>query len=231
MTDIRVVRLQGLDLRFSPREWAFAAQRRREIDAHFAELQRRRPAIWNGRVLLAHQIAIEGGLLRGAFLESDYASFLAWRDWGFPDATVTNCFAMGALRSSDGAFLLGVMGGHTSNAGQIYFAAGTPDPSDVSGTAVDLEASAWREVAEETGLSSADLSAEPGWHGVLAGPYLALMKILHADRTANELRARILAHLARQSLPEFSDVRIVRGSGDLDPRMPAFVAVFLNSIW
>jgi hypothetical protein len=36
---------------------------------------------------------------------------------------------MAALRGADGAFLLGEMAPHTTNGGQIYFLAGTPDPS------------------------------------------------------------------------------------------------------
>jgi hypothetical protein len=231
MSALRVVPLDHLDLAFAPRRWPFAQARRAEIDAHFAELKLRRPGVWNGRVLLLHRWAIEGATLHGAFFESDFASFMAWRDWGFPDATVTNCFAMGALRSSDGAFLLGVMGAHTANAGQIYFAAGTPDPNDIAGASVDLGGSVWREVAEETGLTSADLTAETGWHAVLAGPLLAVMRILQARERADALRARMLAHLASEKAPELSDIRIVRGADDLDPRMPAFVAAFLNSVW
>ena len=95
--------------------------------------------------------------LSGAYLETDFASFIAWRDWGFPDKTMRNCFPMAALRSSDGAFLLGVMGAHTATAGQVYFPAGTPDPNDVVGERVDLEAGVMRELPEETGLGPADV--------------------------------------------------------------------------
>jgi len=45
---------------------------------------------------------------------------------------------------------------------------------------------------------------------------------------ADDLRARILGHLAQETQPEFSDIRIVRGRGDLDPNMPGFVAAFLR---
>ena len=43
-----------LELAFEPKPWAFADERRAEIDAFFAELQREKPALWNGRVLLLH---------------------------------------------------------------------------------------------------------------------------------------------------------------------------------
>jgi 8-oxo-dGTP pyrophosphatase MutT (NUDIX family) len=70
---------------------------------------------------------------------------------------------MAALRGSDGAFLLGEMAHHTINAGQIYFPAGTPDPTDVFGGRVDLEASARRELLEETGVDASQAAIEGGW--------------------------------------------------------------------
>src|SRR6185312_16939891 len=107
----------------------------------------------NGRVLLMHRQVIERGVLRGDFLETDYASFIAWKHRGRPHAQVRDCFGAAAIVSSDGAFLLGVMGPHTFNAGKIYFPCGTPDPADIVGDKVDLELSVGRELKEETGLN------------------------------------------------------------------------------
>jgi 8-oxo-dGTP pyrophosphatase MutT (NUDIX family) len=231
MADLRVIRIQQVAFRFAPRPWAFATERREEIDAHFERLQRDNPALWNGRVLLMHQHAIEGSLLRGAFLETDFASFLAWRDWDFPDATVRNCFAQGALRSKDGAFLLGVMAQHTANAGRIYFPGGTPEPDDIEGETVDLEGNVLREVTEETGLAPEELNIAPGWHAVFAGPRIAMIKLMQASESADALRARILAYLAKEISPELSDIRVVRGPADLDSMMPDFVPAFLRARW
>ena len=147
----------------TPRPWRFADERRADIDAYFADMQRRK-AVWNGRVLLLHDWALKDDVMRGDFLETDFASYIAWRDWGFPDGGVTNCFAQGALRAADGAFLLGVMGAHTAGAGSIYFPSGTPDPKDVAGGTVDLDGSVMRELHEDTGLTAADVTAAPGWH-------------------------------------------------------------------
>lgn len=229
--NISIVRVSRLELGLVPRPWPFAAARRAEIDAHFSVLQRKRPVLWNGRVLLLQEHALDDGVLRGACIETDFASFLAWRDWGFPDGTVKNFFAMGALQANDGAFLLGVMAPHTANAGAVYFPSGTPDPQDVIGDEVELPGSLWREMAEETGLTCDDLAADPGWHAVLAGPFIALIRVLHAPEVAEDLRARILAHLAREPQSELSDIRIVRGAADLDPMMPPFVTAFLAEMW
>jgi hypothetical protein len=155
---------------------------------------------------------------------------MAWRDWNFPDTSVRNCFAMGAIRSADGAYLLGVMGTHTANAGRIYFPAGVPDPSDVEGDVVDLAANVAREVAEETGLTSAHVTAEPGWSAVFTGARIALMQLLQAREAAVELRARILDHIAREAKPELTDIRIVRSRADFDPMMPTFVTAYLEHV-
>ena len=132
--------------------WPFAEARRAEIDAHFAHSSARRPALFNGRVLLGRNPVFSGDHFSASYFETDFASFLAWRDWGFPDRDVFNGFGMGALRCADGAFVLGVMGQHTSNAGRIYFPSGTPDLDDIRDGRLDISGSVVRELEEETGL-------------------------------------------------------------------------------
>src|SRR5436190_7159457 len=116
---MEIVRIKRLELAFAPRPWPFAQERREEIVRYFDELRAVKPAVWNGRILLLYDHAVVGDVFRGAYFETDYASFLAWRNWGCPDATIRNCFSLGALRGSDGGFLLGVMNSHTVNAGKI----------------------------------------------------------------------------------------------------------------
>jgi 8-oxo-dGTP pyrophosphatase MutT (NUDIX family) len=229
VTELPIIPLTGLDLRFARAPWPFAEERRAEIDAHFAKLRAAKPALWNGRVLLLRRGEIAAGVLSGTYSEADFASFIAWRDWGFPDSSVRNCFPMAALRSSDGAFLLGVMGAHTANAGHIYFAAGTPDPNDIVGDSVDLEGGVMRELTEETGLAVPDVSPASGWTAVLEGQRIALMKIVQARTSADALAARIQGFLSSHRQPELADVHIVRTLSDLRPSMPAFVTAFLES--
>jgi 8-oxo-dGTP pyrophosphatase MutT (NUDIX family) len=229
--NISILHLHRLALRYVPRIWSFAVERRGEIDRYFAELCRNNSALWNGRVLLLHRHEVDDGVFHGDFLESDFASFIAWRDWGFPPAEVINCFAMGALRASDGAYLLGLMGPRTAGAGKIYFPAGTPDPDDVVGGTVDLAGSVRREIEEETGLTDADAAAEEGWHCVLCGPRIALIKVLQAREPSLRLRERVLQHLKSERDPELADIVIARNHVDLDPRMPPFVIAFLEHMW
>ena len=226
---LAVIPIDHLALSFEPWRWPFAEARRAEIDAHFAARRAQRPHMWNGRVLLASRYRVADGRLAGACFETDFASFLAWRDWGFPDAGAFNCFAMGALRSRDGAFLLGVMGPHTANAGRIYFPCGTPDPDDVRDGAVDVAGSVAREIFEETGLAEKDYAAEPHWDCVVVGAAIAMIRLLNVDMRGKALRARIEAALARQHQPELSAIHLVRRTDDFTAAMPRFVTAFLEA--
>ncbi len=140
---VSVIHVDRLRLDFAPKPWAFATERRAEIDAWFAALRREKPALWNGRVLLLHDHAVADGAFSGRYLETDFASFSAWRAWGRPAAAVYDCFGAAAIRAADGAFLLGMMGPHTINSGRVYFPCGTPDPSDESWETASISISAY----------------------------------------------------------------------------------------
>src|SRR5258707_12805482 len=197
-------RVTALDLPVQPFAWPFAEAQRAEISAQFAEQQCKSPQLWNGRVLLGRHPVFDGDRFSASYFETDFASFLAWRDWGFPDKDVFNGFGMGALLSSDGAFALGEMGQHTSNAGRIYFPSGTPDLDDIRGSTVDIEGSVARELEEETGLTAAEYRSETHWHCVFTGPAVAMIRILRVDMPGEALRGRIEAKLALQGRPELT---------------------------
>jgi hypothetical protein len=231
VSEVRITPFERFDLRFEPRRWEFADANRAAIDARFAARQRANPALWNGRVLLAHRYEVADGVCRGAFLETDFASFSAWRDWGRPPAGIANCFPAAVVRGSDGGFLLGVMADHTANAGQCYFPCGTPEPGDVIDGRVDLEFNARHELLDETGLPFDELQPELHWTSVQMASWSMTAKVLHAAEPAEAVRLRILRHLAGQSRPELCDIRVVRGPADLDGSMPPFVSAFLDHIW
>jgi len=219
--------VKRLDLRITPWRWPFADARRREIDDHFAALQRERPRLWNGRVLLGREPRFTSDAFRADYFETDFASFLAWRDWGFPDRSVFNGFGMGALRSRDGAYVLGEMAEHTANAGNIYFPAGTPDLQDIKTGMVDIAGSVAREVEEETGLTAGDYRATDTWDCVVAGPLIALMRGLEVDLNGDVLRRVIEGNLARQSAPELAAIHLFRSQRDICPNVPPYMAAFL----
>ena len=227
---VEIVPVERVEITVAPWQWEFAVKRRAEIDAHFAVRQQRQP-LWNGRVILLKDYRIENGMLSGSGFETDFASFVAWRDWNFPDRDVFNVFAMAAVRAADGGYLLGQMAAHTASAGLLYFPCGSPDLEDVSDGKLDLEGSAARELFEETGTDIATLAAEPGWSLVREQNFIALIKRFTAAENAQQLRTRILYYLASGAYSELSDIRVVTGRGDLTAQVPAFVAAFLKSVW
>jgi 8-oxo-dGTP pyrophosphatase MutT (NUDIX family) len=231
VTALEIVPVERVEIRVAPWQWDFAVQRRVEIDAHFAARKERQPALWNGRVLLLKDYRIEDGLLSGSSFETDFGSFVAWRDWNFPDPDVFNVFAMAAVRGADGGYLLGEMGDHTASAGFLYFPCGTPDPKDVADGLLDLGGSAARELLEETGIDIITLSPRAGWSLVRERNFIALIKSFTAAEKAEHLRARVMRYLASGAHPELSDICIVRDRGDLTAEIPAFVIAFLESVW
>jgi 8-oxo-dGTP pyrophosphatase MutT (NUDIX family) len=227
-TEPVIHRVTTLDLKYEPWDWPFASTRRADIDAHFSSKQREKPNLWNGQVLLARRPDYAADRFSASYFATDFASFLAWRDWGFVDASVFNGFGMGALRCADGAFVMGEMAPHTSTAGRVYFPAGTPDPDDIVEDRVDIAGSVTRELEEETGLTPGDYEAAAHWDCVTAGAAIALIRILDVKLPADTLRARIEANLARQEQPELSAIHLVRALADISPAMPPFVAAFIE---
>ncbi|ACB94321.1 NUDIX hydrolase [Beijerinckia indica] len=213
--------------------WDFALDQAAEIDRHWTKLTDKNPHLFNGRVLLMHDYALttreNRRWLTGQGFEADYKAFMAWRDFGFPGTAVYNCFAMAALVSADGAFMLGQMNLHTANPGRVYFPAGTPDPEDLRGTIIDLEGSVLRELEEETGLGPADVTIEPGWTLVFDLPRLACMKRVRSPLSAQALQEHFARFIAPQDLPELSALVPVSSTRDLDEaHMPGFILTYLQ---
>jgi 8-oxo-dGTP pyrophosphatase MutT (NUDIX family) len=228
MPDV-IHRVTQLDLKCEKWTWPFAVERRADIDAHFALQQGAKPKLWNGRVLLGRNPVFSADRFTADYFETDFASFLAWRDWGFADSSVFNGFGMGALCGNDGVLVLGEMAQHTANAGRIYFPSGTPDLDDLRDGMVDIPGSVAREVEEETGLTAADYRADVHWDCVVSGAAIAMIRILDVAMTGEALRRKIQVNLATHTSPELSAIHLVRGIGDITAAMPHFVTAFIEA--
>ena len=215
--------------------WRFAEERAAEIDARWRKRCAENPHLFNGKVILMHRTGGEescGGILEGTCFLADYKAFAAWRDFGFPETGALNVFAMAALRSSDGAFLLGEMADTTAHAGQIYFPAGTPDPEDLKDSCVDFEGSVRRELKEETGIEPGQVTFAEGWTAVFHGAFVACMKTVRSPLSAAELLARTEAFLGREKNPELARLKPVFSEADFVPdRMPAFIPDYIRHVW
>lgn len=230
MSTTQIYAVSRVEAHVEDYDWAYARGQTAEIDAHWLRLRGETPALFNGRVLLMHGWRRETDALKTRHFETDFKNFIGWRDFGFADPGVRNCFSMAALRGADGGYVLGVMGDHTSNAGQIYFPAGTPDPGDVRSGKLDLEGSAMRELEEETGIDPGLLRVETDWSIADAGPRLGCMKIVTGPDEAAAIAARIEEWLIRQEKPELSGVHVVCSRADILPaRMPDFMVAWLEA--
>lgn len=231
--DGHIAALDRIDARIEPYDWAFARENEAQIAAHWARISAGKPAMFNGRILLQHRAAIINDVFQARYFETDYAAFMTWRDAGHPGPALRNGFAMGALRAADGAFLCGRMGGHTANGGMVYFAAGTPDCSDVraDGT-VDLAGSVLRELAEETGLTEAEVRVGEGWHAVFSPGRVAFMRPLTINLPAEEARSLMLSRMAGLAEQELDDIVILRSAADCDRhKMALFMKPYLSHIF
>ncbi len=232
MTEALIQPLSGVEAHVEPVDWPFAGERKDEIAAHWRELSSGNPAMFNGTVLLQHRWAIEAGVYRAAYTPVDYASFVAWIRFGQPGAPRRNGFAMGALRSADGAFVLGIMAGHTVNAGKIYFPAGTPDLDDVTPDGrVDLAGSLTRELFEETALRPDEVVVEERWSVVSESYRAAFMKPVRLVYEADEAR-RIMIERRAQTDQELADFHLVRRPSDIiEARTPAFASAYMRAVF
>jgi len=227
-------RADHLDCMIEDYDWRFAREQSALINAHWAKELARKPRLFNGKVLLCHtaRLVEETGktIFQAAFFATDYKSFLAHKDFTEHTDPVTNCFAMAALRGSDGANLLGEMAAHTAKAGQINFPAGAPDFDEVTQSRVDLQGSIGRELFEETGLAMSEVSAEQGFVLVRQDHQIACLQILTLPHPAPLICAQINESLAADSSNELCRMHVVKGRSDIRPEsMPAFICTFLEA--
>ncbi|MFN3892285.1 MAG: NUDIX hydrolase [Beijerinckiaceae bacterium] len=235
MTDgaITFAFVDEIESAYHERAWTFAQERAEEIDSNWRKLCAQRPGVFDGRVLVTDRWAIEERadkrVLVTRHFATNFRNFVAMRDWNFPDPQVRNCFAAAALMSREGHWVLGEMGGHTANAGRVYFPCGTPDMDDVKGSRVDLAGSVLRELEEETGIGPREVSVDPGWTIVFESGRIACLKIVRSPLATHELVARVRGFLASEKDAELSGVHVVRSRADLRPgEMPPFIVAFLE---
>lgn len=211
--------ISNVDLRLVPGEWSFAVERRAEIEQLWDKALAGNPALWNGRVLMAKTFACEDGRVRADMLETDFASYLAWRDWEFPDISAFNIFGSAIVVSRDGAVVLGRMAPQTVSPGYVDVPGGSLDLSDIrEGGTVDIFGSTARELEEEMGLRM-----EEGRLGerfvVIDKQYVSVSSVVHFDLDASDLVAHINARLAGRPDHEFDRIFAITEMAELEAKV------------
>lgn len=208
ISDIRLQLVAG--------DWPLDHDTKTRVDDHWQKVLENNPHLWNGRVLGTRApgtpggIVIEDGVLTAEAVEGDFAAFLAWRDWGFPEIGLRNLFGSALIRSADGALVYGVMGKDTANAGRVYPPGGSLEPSDADDDGhIGVIASIEREMMEETGLVAGEAVAGP-IYAAFDGPRVSIGRIYDFPVEADALVARIAANLDRQEERELARVIALR---------------------
>jgi len=225
------VRIAQCALSVAVEPWPFAEHRGAEIATHWQRARAERPKLFDGTVHMLREWALEGERFRGSFLRTDFKSFLFWRDSGYADAGVRDCFGSAVIRSAEGHVLLGRQTSGHVNAGLAYPPGGFIDVRDVRDDgAIDIEASIARELAEETGLEPDGLERAPGYLLTRAGPLVSIGIEWRSRLPAEALRERILGHVRSQAVPELADIVIVRRADQIDEdRVPRYARALLRA--
>jgi 8-oxo-dGTP pyrophosphatase MutT (NUDIX family) len=206
----RVFPVETAELRLDQRPHEMELAAGAAIDANWLREKAARPEIHDGRIALFSKLTWRDGALRGTCHITRYATFLYWRAGGMRDRAA-HLYAHAVLTANDGRLVAVRMGGHTLNAGRVYFAAGSLEPEDFPGETADLDANMRREVLEETGLDLKDFRAEPTMHALSLENGTVVFRRYVAPHSAEELARRIAAHVAAESEPEITGAVVIDG--------------------
>lgn len=215
---VRVRKLQSIRLRTGTARWRFATIHSAAIEAHWLQLTKAKPALFNGPLHLIGEYDTEQHGFRARMVRTDYKSFLYWRDCGYPlSAGVRGTGVSAVLRSSDGGLILGEAAAHTALAGAVYLLSGVIDDNDVSADgSIDVGAAAMRELREETGLEPSVVTRMPGFWMIADPAWYTFGIELVSPLTAAALAEHFRAFLAANPGHELAGIRIVFSAAEAE---------------
>lgn len=170
------------------------------------------PSLFNGKIILQRQIRYRDGHVAAEGHVTSFSTFLWWRRQ--PElAGACHLFGYPVIVSADGALIAVEMASHTANPGQVYFAAGSLDLTDLVDGRCDIDANMRREVREETGLDLDLAHADPVLYASYRSKRLTLVRLFTYDLTAKALVERINAFARDCVEPEIARAVAIR-TGD-----------------
>lgn len=213
-----ILPVRGVRVRLDEAPHPFELASAEAIEENWRRETRANPALFDGRVALLSSLTLDDGMLSGRCHIVRYATFLLWRRRR-PVGGAGHAFTHPVLVGSDNALLAIRMGPKTVNAGAVYFAAGSFEPTDFRDGKADLEFNMRREVKEETGIDIAHVRHEPLYHVLSKESGTVLFRRYLFDRTADELAEEVRAHVANEADPEIEGPVVIRSAADLPDRL------------
>ena len=227
----RVQTVNCCELAVGPGVWDYALAHQAGIETDWTTAQARQPNFFNGTIHLVDALRIDGGTLTARLLQTDFKSYLHWRQAGYPETGVCDGFGSALLQARDGAVLLGRQRSGNINAGLAYLPGGFIDGRDVADDgSIDIEASIARELEEETGLTALDVVRAPGFLITQSHAQLSFAVRYTSALAAADLKARIERHIATDANSELADMVVVRRADDMvGLAMPPYARALLQS--
>lgn len=209
-----ILPVDAVDVRLDDGPHPFESANRAAIEENWHRETAANPALFDGEVVLLSALAYTGRRLTGRCHAIRYATFLHWRR-NRETAPAEHAFAHAMLVSRDGALVAVRMGGHTANAGRIYFAAGSFEPVDFPGGLVDLHANMAREVGEETGLAIDGVPREDRFHFISMPNGTVIFRRYLIDASAEDIADAVRAHVSGEAQPEIDGPVVIGGRDSL----------------
>lgn len=229
MSPIR--QLATVSLTVAPERWTFESRNHSRIEKFWVKASGENPALHNGQVYMLTQWSLKSDRFEGMVQPASYASFLYWRERGYPETGARNCFGSSILQSREGHILFGRMAPRTATAGLVYPVGGSFGDEDVREGMLVVDTNIERELLEETGLRPQQAQREDGYICVEEGPRISLAARFVFDCTSSDLRQRIQNHLDMCDDPELDEIVIFRRrTFARHHRMPEFARMLIDHL-
>jgi 8-oxo-dGTP pyrophosphatase MutT (NUDIX family) len=215
--------VEAVAVRLLPGPHPYETANLAEINANWAVELAAQPAIFDGRITLLSSLAYEGRRLVGTCHLVRFATFLHWRKNRTVD-DAEHAFAQAVPVTSDNCLVAGRMGGHTLNAGRVYFPAGSFEAEDFHADGlVDSDGNMAREVFEETGIQLGGLDRDQHFHALSTQAGTVIFRRYYLEEPAEGVATRVRAFIAADPQAELAEPVIIRSAADRPSGLSAYM--------
>jgi len=208
-----ILPVDEIDVALDPSPHPFERNNAEAIATNWQDEIGRKPALFDGTVVLLSELGYAGGRLFGRCHAVRYSTFMYWRTERAGAAA--HAFAHPMLVTKDNALIAIRMAAHTVNAGRVYFAAGSFEPEDFPGGRVDAHGNMLREVLEETGLDISNVRRGERHYALGTERGAVIFRRYFLEETADTIAARIRDFVASEAEPEIEGPVVIRSADDL----------------